>query len=139
MTCRSTAAKSSIIALATALTACGGGGDGETIPTPPPGAGTATFSLAASPIGLAAIRMRVHGSGLSGPVARGGARILMQQTTADTTFFVLSMTTGGAFLDMQLANIEKTPVPIVQEATSGKANGYQALNASAIVVQTTKR
>ena len=48
------------------------------------------------------------------------------------------MTTGGgAFLEVRLANRDRTPTVDVREATAGRADGYRALTASSVVVSTT--
>ena len=122
------------------LSSCGGGdGGGPTVVVPPVvTAGSAVLSVATAPTGLAAVRLRVFGPGISSPTVRGTTRILFQQTVADTTTFLLAMTTGGgAFLEVRLANRDRTPTVDVREATAGRADGYRALTASSVVVSTT--
>ncbi len=129
------------IATALLLSACSGD-DGPTDVAPPPTggvtSGTAVLSVTAAPAGLAAVRLRVSGTGISSPSVRGNARILFQQTVADTTFFFLALTEEpAAFLQVNLADKSKIPTVVVQEATAGRLDGYVALTAAAVVVNTT--
>lgn len=118
--------------------ACGGA-DGTTIVAPPVvQAGTAVLAVDAAPTGLAAIRLRVSGPGISGPTVRGSARILLQQTVADTTTFLLAVTSNaGGFLEVRLANRALPPTVSVQEATAGRADGYRALTSASVIVKAT--
>ena len=128
------------IAAAALLGACGGGGDNPGPVDPPPPvirAGTATLTVATAPEELGAIRLRIFGSGMSNLQVRGSAKILAQQTIADTTTYLLSLkNTAGTFLDISLSNRNNAPSVLVQEATAGALDGYRALTPSTVVIST---
>lgn len=128
------------IAAAIVLGACSSGGSDSPSPVEPPPTvktGTATFTVASAPEGLGAVRLRVFGPGMSNPVIRGGAKVLGQQTVADTTTILLSMkSTIGAFLDISLADRTRTPTMQVLEATAGLLDGYRALLPTSVTVST---
>lgn len=124
------------------LAACSGGELVAVVPTPPAvRSGSATVSMSAAPAGLAAVRLRVTGGGISAPVPGVGVRILLQRTFADTTVFVLSVT-GSApspLLTLALSNAEQPVAAVVQEATSGRNAGYVALRAADVTVAIAKQ
>lgn len=124
----------------TLLLGCGGGGGSDDkppiVPPPVPTNGRVVLSLGAAPSAIAAIRVRVVGSGMSSPSARGSGRILLQQTTADTSVFVIAVSSGaGAFLEIGLVDRDRLPTVVVEEATAGRLFGYQALPASSVFVE----
>lgn len=124
------------------LGACGGGGGDNPGPVEPPPpvvkSGTLTLTMASAPETLGAIRLRIFGSGMSNLQVRGGASVIVQQTIADTTTYLLAVkNTVGAFLDINLSNKNNAPSVLVQEATAGALDGYRALAASSVVVSTT--
>ena len=129
------------IVAAAMLGACGGGGDNPGPVEPPPfvvKAGTATLTIATAPETLGAIRLRIFGPGMSGLQVQGSARIIAQQTVADTTTYLLGLkSTAGAFLSISLSDKNNAPSVLVQEATAGALDGYVALSASSVVVSTT--
>ena len=129
--------RSTVVVSAALLAACSGGELVAVVPTPPVvKSGTATVSMSAAPAGLAAVRMRVTGSGVSAPVAGVGVRILLQSTVADTSVFVLSVS-GAApaqLLTLAVANSEQPVAAVVEEATSGRNAGYVALRATDVTV-----
>ncbi len=132
------------MAVAASVASCGGeGGAGTEPPTSPPvvRGGTASIALSAAPAGVAAVRLRVVGSGMSSPVSRGTARILLQRASADTLFFVLAVADGSAqpLLALNLANIDQVLTVSVQDVSAGRSLGYQALRASDVTVAATKQ
>lgn len=129
-----------VSAALTLLLGCGGGDGGDEKPPivapPVPTSGRVVLSLGAAPSSIAAIRVRVVGSGMSSPSARGSGRILLQQTSADTSVFVVAVSSGaGAFLEIGLVDRDRLPSVLVEEATAGRLFGYQALPASSVVVE----
>ncbi len=126
-----------IIVAAVLLGACADD-SGPTGVEPTPVTGTATFAVATAPEFLGAIRLRVVGSGISSPTARGSATVMGQRTVGDTTTFLVSVTRdGGAFLNVILADRSRIPTAVVQEATAGRLDGYRAIVPSAVIVSTT--
>ncbi len=119
------------------LAACSGGELVAVVPMPPAvRSGSATVSMSAAPIGLAAVQLRVTGSGVSAPVAGVGVRILLQSTVADTSVFVLSVS-GPAptqLLTLAVANSESPFAAVVDAATSGRNAGYVQLRAADVTV-----
>ena len=127
----------STLVAAAALVGCAGG-DGS---TPPPviKSGTATISLVTAPAGLSAIRLRVVGRGISSPLAQGSTRILLQRVGGDTLTFVITPPSGpGPLVSLALADVAQVVDAVVQEASGGKASGYQAIAPAAITVSVQK-
>jgi hypothetical protein len=132
------------VALITCISSCGTGGDGGGTPTSPPPvirSGTATLSLSSAPPGIAAVRLRLAGRGMSAPVPSGTVRILLQRTVADTMVLVLGVADGSAqqLLTVSLANLDQPFDLAVQEVAGGKAAGYRAFAATDVVVSAAKR
>ena len=99
-------------------------------------AGTATLSMTAAPAGVAAVRLRVTGAGVSAPLAGAGVKILLQHTVADTTVFVLSLASSAPanLLTLALSNVEAPLALVVEEATGGRNAGYAALRAADVTI-----
>ena len=129
--------------LAVAFSSCAGGGASDGEPTSPPAvrSGTATIALDGAPPGTSAIRLRVVGRGISLPVERGAARILLQRTISDTLTFVLAIADASAqpLLGLSLANLDNTIALFVDEASAGKSLGYKAMAATDVRTSATKQ
>ena len=123
---------------ATALIAACSGGELVAVAAPEPvsRSGSVAVSISAAPAGLAAMRLRVVGGGISAPLAGFGVRILLQRTVADTTVFVLSLSgsTPAPLLTLALLNIDRSVTVVVEEATGGRNAGYAALRAADVTV-----
>ena len=119
------------------LAECSGGELIAVVTTPPVlRSGSATVSLTGAPSGVAAVRLRVTGAGVSAPLAGAGVKILLQNTVADTTVFVLSLASSAPanLLTLALSNVEQPLALVVEEATGGRNAGYAALRAADVTI-----
>ena len=125
-------------AAALGLTACGNGDDTPIVGPPVViKGGTTVVSLATAPAGVSAIRVRVVGSGVSLPSARGTATLLSHRAVGDTNTFLVAtsgVAAGDAMFAMQLANATTTLSVTVEEATGGRAQGYAAIAPASVTV-----